>query len=339
MRDRGVNRYHQIEMRYQRRGVGEPCKLVTEMNDVGAFPKRRHIGGANLFLQADERGVDIKERQQTAQIDRPLPVPDVFRVAGPGYSDPRARLDRKPGTPFQQRLIRRAQIGHSRRDRFKLRPECQRQAEKRTLQVEIRQRIALGDDPRGAGEASQKAHKRLLDLQNNARTLCRDQRHIAAELNGVAKSLLAVKQDGLARDLPTSEPVRLREITPPRSRRSTLAAPLILDPATTEVTSEKLRHAAEKMRIGMVGPQGDGAIVTGQRLIKPLQAMQRDAAIDHRIGMIRLQGKGTIITSQCLVEPPEPVQRNAAIAEGGSMVRLHGERPLMALHRPPGLGG
>ena len=74
--------------------------------------------------------------------------------------------------------------------------------------------IAFGDDSRGAGEAGQKLPKRLLDLQNNTRAARCDQRHIAAELNGVAKSLLAVKQDGLIGDLVASEPERLREIAP-----------------------------------------------------------------------------------------------------------------------------
>ena len=41
----------------------EIIKLVAEMNDVGAILERRCIGGANLFLQADKRGVDVEQRQ------------------------------------------------------------------------------------------------------------------------------------------------------------------------------------------------------------------------------------------------------------------------------------
>ena len=78
MRDSGVNRYHKIKMRYQRCGVGKTVKLVAEMNDVSAFPKRRRIPRANLFLQADKCRVDVLERQQTTQIDRPFTIPDVL---------------------------------------------------------------------------------------------------------------------------------------------------------------------------------------------------------------------------------------------------------------------
>ena len=53
-------------------------KLVAEMNDVSAFPKRRRIPRANLFLQADKCRVYVQERQQTTQIDRSFTIPDVF---------------------------------------------------------------------------------------------------------------------------------------------------------------------------------------------------------------------------------------------------------------------
>ena len=64
MRDSGVDRYHEIQMRYQRRGVGKILKLMAEMNDAAPLLERRPVGGANFFLQADKRGVDVHERQQ-----------------------------------------------------------------------------------------------------------------------------------------------------------------------------------------------------------------------------------------------------------------------------------
>ena len=85
----------------------------------------------------------------------------------------------------------------------------------------------------------------------------------------------------------------------------------------SEVAGEKPRHAAKEMRVGIVRLQGDGAIVTGQCLVKPLQTMQRDATVDERFGMIRLPGNRLIITRQRFVKPPKLLQRDATIAERG----------------------
>src|ERR1043166_10150662 len=49
------------------------------------------------------------------------------------------------------------QIGHDGRDRLKPGAECPRQADQRTMQIEIRQRLAEGDDLRRARE---RAHTR-----------------------------------------------------------------------------------------------------------------------------------------------------------------------------------
>src|SRR5258708_23074743 len=145
-----------------------------------------------------------------AQTDRPLPIPDMFRISGPGEPDLRAAFRPKPGVPVLQILSRRAQIGWARWNRFKPRLECQGQAEKRALDVEIRKGTALGDDLRRPGKAGHKAAKRLFDFQDNASPVCCDQRRVTAELNRIAKSLLAMTPDRLARDIVLSEPQRRR---------------------------------------------------------------------------------------------------------------------------------
>ena len=53
------------------------------------------IAGTNFLLQADKCRVDVQQRQKIAQAHRPLSIPDMFRVARPGKSDPR--------TTFQSR--------------------------------------------------------------------------------------------------------------------------------------------------------------------------------------------------------------------------------------------
>jgi hypothetical protein len=54
--------------------------------------------------------------------------------------------------------------------------------------------------------------KRPLNLQNHTCPTRGDEWHIAAELDGIAQSLLAMEQDGLAINRLSAKPKRLREI-------------------------------------------------------------------------------------------------------------------------------
>ena len=152
-----------------------------------------------------------------------------------------------------------------------------------------------------------------LDLHHDACVARRDQRHVTAELNGIAESLLAVEQDRLAGDIVLPKPERLRKFVRWDSRGGSLAAPLIFDPSTLEVAGDEARQALEKMRVGMVRTQRNRSIVTRQRLIEPLQVVQRNAAIGQRLGPIRPRGKRGIVARQCLLEPSEFTQGDAAL--------------------------
>jgi hypothetical protein len=72
--------------------------------------------------------------------------------------------------------------------------------------------IALGDNLRRAGKTCHELAERYFNFHHDARAARRDQRHVTAELNGIAKSLFAVQQDRLAGDIVRSEPERLRKI-------------------------------------------------------------------------------------------------------------------------------
>src|ERR1043166_9603049 len=100
------------------------------------------------------------------------------------------------------------EIRRTRRNCLKPRLEGERQAHQGAMQVEVRERIARGDDLRRAGETAHQPLKRPLNIENNARAPGRDERHIAAELDRVAQALLTVEQDGLAADLFLTEPER-----------------------------------------------------------------------------------------------------------------------------------
>ena len=227
------------------------------------------------------------------------------------------------------------QIGRARGNRLQTGPEGQRQAGKRALEVCLRQGIAFGDHRGRAGKAAHEFAERLFHFQNDPGATFRDQRYVAAELNGVAKSLFAVQQNRLSGDSFISEPERLRKMTLGDSRGWRPAAPLIFDPPMFEVAGDEIRQALEEMRVGMVRAQRHRAVVTRRSLVEPLQIVQRDAAIGQGLEMIGFDRKRAIITRERLVEPPKLVQRDAAIAERGGIARSHGDRMLVIASASP----
>src|SRR6202012_3344856 len=96
-----------------------------------------------------------------------------------------------------------------RRNRVNSCLECQRQAEERALEIEVRQRIALGYDLGYAVKTAHEASKRLLNFQHDACAACANQRGIAAELNRVSETLFTVQQNCLAGDIIFAQPERL----------------------------------------------------------------------------------------------------------------------------------
>src|SRR5436309_1690137 len=127
------------------------------------------------------------------------------------------------------------QIGRARRNGLKSRLQSERQAEQRAMQIEVRKRISRGDDLRRAGETAHQRLKRPLNVQNNPRTAGCDERHIPAELNRIAKALLAVEQDRLATDLFRTKPKRLRKIASGEGHRFLFPPPLVFGPAPAEI--------------------------------------------------------------------------------------------------------
>src|ERR1043165_2460955 len=132
----------------------------------------------------------------------------------------------KPRVPIDRGLCWCQQIGRTRRNGLKSRLECEPQAEQRAVQVKVGEWIARGDDLRRAGKTAHQRLKRPLNVQNNARAAGRHERHIAAELDGVAKTLLTVQQDRLAADRFLAKPERLRKMASGGGHRLLFPPPL-----------------------------------------------------------------------------------------------------------------
>jgi hypothetical protein len=73
-------------------------------------------------------------------------------------------------------------------------------------------------------------------------------------------------------------------------------------------------------------------IVARQRLIEPLQVLQRNATTTEGIRIVGLKRERLIITRQCPLEPSQLLQRNAAVVEGLRKIGLKRERFVKASH-------
>jgi len=60
MGDAGIDRDHEIQLRYERRRIRKISKLVAQSKNIAAFIQNRRIVGADILLQADEGRFDIQ---------------------------------------------------------------------------------------------------------------------------------------------------------------------------------------------------------------------------------------------------------------------------------------
>src|SRR6185437_16307629 len=172
-------------------------------------------------------------------------------VAGPGEADARPALFAEPLRPHAREVGLCVQIWDVRRDRLQTRAERERQAEQRALPVERRQRLAAGDDLDSAN-AVQQAQQGRLHLEHHARAAGDDQRHIPAELDGVAETLLAMNQDRLPGNR-LAAPERLAEIAARANERLLVPAPLVAGPAVLIIAGEELQQRLVPARLDVTG--------------------------------------------------------------------------------------
>ena len=108
MRDRGVDRDHQVERGDRRRGVGEIGERVVEAEE-GRCGKRRAVGLAVVLLQADECDARrLQQRRKQRQRDAAVAVVLVRRLARPDQADARRFRPRQPRAPCSNAFGRRA---------------------------------------------------------------------------------------------------------------------------------------------------------------------------------------------------------------------------------------
>jgi hypothetical protein len=106
MRDRGVDRDHQVERGHHRGGVGEIGECIFEADESGKFGKRRAVGVAEFLLQADELEVGLQQqRRQPRQGDAAIVVVLVSWLARPVEADARRLAARQACPPLPDPLV------------------------------------------------------------------------------------------------------------------------------------------------------------------------------------------------------------------------------------------
>ena len=85
MRDAGVHRDDQIQLRYQRCGIGKILECVAAIKNIGALLENRVVVGTNVLLQADKDDFVTKASSSDTTARRPI-VPGIARPhqANPG---------------------------------------------------------------------------------------------------------------------------------------------------------------------------------------------------------------------------------------------------------------
>ena len=169
-----------------------------------------------------------------------------------------------------------------------------------------------GDVLHRADQRFQRRRHRYRD----ARTPRDQQRRIADELQGVAKSLFGFEQDGLAGDRHLSQPALAGQ-----GRLHALPAPFIGRKALAQPSHLQQGQGLVDVEVGAVRRQGLGAPEALECVVVPAQFAQRIAAIVPCIHVIRVEGEGAVVAAQRLLEAIERQQRIAAIVEGWDVAR------------------
>ena len=173
------------------------------------------------------------------------------------------------------------------------------------MDIELRQRVSLGDDRVDAGAAGQELNQRPLADHKHATAPALHQRREADELDGIAQTLFGMEQNRLAGER-LSVPGRLRV---GRRNHAMLPPPFVFVPPPLELAHQQPSERPIPSGPGMVGVKPQGSLIARQCLIELSLAAQRIAKIHVKSCNAGPALQGTSITSDCLVQPPLQAQR------------------------------
>ena len=183
---------------------------------------------------------------------------------------------------------------------------------------------AARDHGRGAFEPRHQCRQFRLHFEHHLGAVRGQERHVARELDGVAKSLLGVQEHGFARQRIIAEPQRPAAALL-LGHAAAAPAPFVFIKAAAIVAEREQCQRFHEMGVGVVLAQRMRLAVAGDRIVEAVERGQRPAAIEQRAGMIGRRGKRAVVGRDRIGVAAEIVQRDAAVEMRGRMARHQGQ--------------
>ena len=200
------------------------------------------------------------------------------------------------------------------------------------MQVEGRQPVAARDERCHAGQPRQQARQRRLHLQHDPRAGA-DQRHVAAELQGVAEALLGMQQDDDAIPDRLAVPQRRGEAPGVAGEVPGLPPPLIVLPALRQPPGQQQHIGEVAVRLGEARPQAQRLAVARLGLRRLAEVPRDGAEIVVCVRIVRPQAQGVAVGRGRFHRLAELAQGVAEIAMRLGIVRPEAQRRAAARRR------
>ena len=290
-----ADRDHRVHLDHQRRRVGEVADAGRQVDDERVV--RPALGGAVADLQRvelDGAGA-LGQPQEVFNGGRAVVVVILIRRACPHDTDALAtaaagELPRQRGRPYRHPVPHRRHLGVGQ-------PQRGRQRHHRTEGVGLGDRRGHGDDfHTGIATDIEETQVRQLLLQADDDLLAppRRQADVAAELDGVAESLLGHDQEGADR-LPVPPRHRVVQELGHLVREARLVLAQTLGPLAVEHQGEGQRHMVLRVfrrQLDRLAGTGDGLPGVTQRRVGERQVGPAERQMRGGVGRRhqRLQG-------------------------------------------------
>ena len=172
-----------------------------------------------------------------------------------------------------------------------------------------------------SGVSRQQRQQLRLNFADDLGALPGQQRRIADELNGVAKPLFGMEQNGLAGDRHLAQPQRCLGLRAMPGKRAGFPAPFICLPARIEIAHRKLRHRGFEMGFGKFRRCRQRRLEIRQRFDRPVKAAKRMAAIGQDLRMTGQACERVVVARHRLDRLVQSQQRIAPVDESADMTR------------------
>ena len=222
--------------------------------------------------------------------------------------------------PCFNSILWRNQVRHVIRHAVYGRCARERQAEQRTLQIERGQSVVSREHRGCAFDLGEQWLQLALDAQQHLGALGGNTLRVAAELDGVAETLLGLQQDSLAFDGLVANPDGAGDLAVGVGEFGHVPARVIVAPASFIVTHQQETDTAVHLGGDDARRQRECPVIACHGVVMAMQALQRVPTVADRSGITRRKLDCAIIGGEGLVVAVKLLQRAALAEPGGNVV-------------------